>query len=248
MGRGSPGAAAAQQACVRAGRPDLTASPSNPRALPIPPQKARTVAEPIIATVALMAEPGLPRPSPHAPLLPRLPTLPPLQARTVAEPIIATVALMAESGLPCFSRGAPVANLRGRFHLEMSDAQAAAWMRAQVQDAYDKWTTGFYDYIQVGGLDLWMGGRWGDGKTGGREMGGGRGVCSLGCARATRPLKAASPPARPRSRCKTRSPTERAPCREGAAPRRRPRTPRAPTAAGRAAPPGVPGPRFGPAR
>ncbi len=46
------------------------------------------------------------------------------QARTVAEPIIATVSLMAESGLPCFSRGAPVANLRTRFHLEMSDAQA----------------------------------------------------------------------------------------------------------------------------
>jgi hypothetical protein len=45
------------------------------------------------------------------------------QARTVAEPIIATVSLMAESGLPCFSRGAPVANLRRRFHLEMSDAQ-----------------------------------------------------------------------------------------------------------------------------
>jgi hypothetical protein len=46
-----------------------------------------------------------------------------VQARTVAEPIIATVSLMAESGLPCFSRGAPVANLRRRFHLEMSDAQ-----------------------------------------------------------------------------------------------------------------------------
>lgn len=45
------------------------------------------------------------------------------QARTVAEPIIATVSLMAGSGLPCFSRGAPVANLRNRFHLEMNDAQ-----------------------------------------------------------------------------------------------------------------------------
>jgi phosphatidylinositol 4-kinase len=49
-----------------------------------------------------------------------------LQARTVAEPIIATVSLMAESGLPCFSRGAPVANLRNRFHLEMNDAQVCA--------------------------------------------------------------------------------------------------------------------------
>lgn len=26
--------------------------------------------------------------------------------------------------------------------------QAAAFMRAQIADAYDKWTTGFYDYIQ----------------------------------------------------------------------------------------------------
>jgi hypothetical protein len=94
------------------------------------------------------------------------------QARTVAEPIIATVALMAESGLPCFSRGAPVANLRGRFHLEMSDAQAAAWMRSVVQDAYDKWTTGFYDYIQVGGgWGVGGGGGWG-GVWGGRGGGG----------------------------------------------------------------------------
>eukprot|EP00983_Pelagomonas_calceolata_P061058 1146653-Pelagomonas_calceolata.AAC.1 len=46
-----------------------------------------------------------------------------LQARTVAEPIIATVALMAQSGLPCYSRGAPVDNLRRRFHLEMSEKQ-----------------------------------------------------------------------------------------------------------------------------
>jgi phosphatidylinositol 4-kinase len=27
-------------------------------------------------------------------------------------------------------------------------AQAAAFMRSQIADAYDKWTTGFYDYIQ----------------------------------------------------------------------------------------------------
>lgn len=41
----------------------------------------------------------------------------------MAEPIIATVALMAASGLPCFGRGAPVENLRRRFHLEMSERQ-----------------------------------------------------------------------------------------------------------------------------
>ncbi len=61
-----------------------------------------------------------------------------LQARGVAEGIIATVALMAQSGLPCYSRSRPVENLRKRFHLEMSDSQAAAFMRATIRDAYDK--------------------------------------------------------------------------------------------------------------
>ena len=61
-----------------------------------------------------------------------------MQARTVAEGIIASVALMASSGLPCYGRGAPVDNLRRRFHLEMSDKQAAAFMRATINDAYDK--------------------------------------------------------------------------------------------------------------
>ncbi len=60
------------------------------------------------------------------------------QARGVAGGIIATVALMADSGLPCYGRGAPVDNLRGRFRLDLSDAQAAAFMRATIDDAYDK--------------------------------------------------------------------------------------------------------------
>ncbi|WIA31066.1 hypothetical protein OEZ86_001095 [Tetradesmus obliquus] len=93
-------------------------------------------------------DPGGSRVSPQLALFEELVVRAYLAARTVAEPIIATVSLMAESGLPCFSRGAPVANLRRRFHLEMSDAQAAAFMRSQIADAYDKWTTGFYDYIQ----------------------------------------------------------------------------------------------------
>ena len=61
-----------------------------------------------------------------------------MQARTVAEDIIATVKLMAESGLPCYDRGAPIDNLRTRFHLEMSDQQAAAFMLQTINDAYDK--------------------------------------------------------------------------------------------------------------
>lgn len=56
----------------------------------------------------------------------------------MAEGIIATVQLMSESGLPCYGRGHPIPNLRKRFHLEMSDAQAAAFMRNTINDAYDK--------------------------------------------------------------------------------------------------------------
>ncbi len=62
------------------------------------------------------------------------------QARGVAEGVIAAVSLMAESGLPCFGRGRPVENLRARFHLELSDSQAAAFMRRTIADAYDKVT------------------------------------------------------------------------------------------------------------
>jgi hypothetical protein len=61
-----------------------------------------------------------------------------MQARGVAEGIIATVSLMASSGLPCFGRGQPLPNLRKRFHLELSDSQAAAFMRRTIRDAYDK--------------------------------------------------------------------------------------------------------------
>ena len=45
---------------------------------------------------------------------------------------------MSESGLPCYGRGHPIANLKKRFHLEMSDAQAAAFMQKTINDAYDK--------------------------------------------------------------------------------------------------------------
>ena len=61
-----------------------------------------------------------------------------LQARSVAEGILATVALMEDSRLPCFGRGAPLPNLRKRFHLDMTEAKAAAFMRSTILDAYDK--------------------------------------------------------------------------------------------------------------
>ena len=61
-----------------------------------------------------------------------------MQARASAEGIIAAVSLMAKSGLPCYGRGQPLDNLKKRFHLEMNDAQAAAFMRKTIHDAYDK--------------------------------------------------------------------------------------------------------------
>ena len=71
-----------------------------------------------------------------------------LAARTIADQIIDTVAMSEGSKLPCFSRGGSVNALRKRFHLEMTDSQAAVYMRRLIMDAYDKWTTGVYDLIQ----------------------------------------------------------------------------------------------------
>ena len=45
---------------------------------------------------------------------------------------------MQDSRLPCFGRGAPISNLRKRFHLDMTEAKAAAFMRSTILDAYDK--------------------------------------------------------------------------------------------------------------
>jgi phosphatidylinositol 4-kinase A len=71
-----------------------------------------------------------------------------LAARTAAEPIIAAVSLMRESGLPCFGYGEPIGALRRRFMLERTDAQAAAAFRERVDNAYDSFSTGFYDFVQ----------------------------------------------------------------------------------------------------
>ena len=72
-----------------------------------------------------------------------------LAARTVAKDVLAVATLMADSGLPCFGRGKALENLEARFLLEKSPAEAAAFMRGAVDAAYNSFTTGFYDYIQV---------------------------------------------------------------------------------------------------
>ncbi|GLJ12893.1 hypothetical protein SUGI_0199940 [Cryptomeria japonica] len=71
-----------------------------------------------------------------------------LAARRHMDGIINTVLLMKDSGLPCFSRGDPIGNLRKRFHPEMSEREAANFMRHTCLDAYNKWTTAGYDLIQ----------------------------------------------------------------------------------------------------
>ncbi|KAK3278569.1 hypothetical protein CYMTET_13497, partial [Cymbomonas tetramitiformis] len=73
-----------------------------------------------------------------------------LVARQHMDAIMMIVELMADSGLPCYGRGKArtIANLRKRFHPELSHQEAAAFMRALILDAYDKWTTRGYDIIQ----------------------------------------------------------------------------------------------------
>jgi phosphatidylinositol 4-kinase len=95
-----------------------------------------------------LLDPGNTRTSPHWLKFQELCIKGYLAARSSADAIVATVAMAESSQLPCFSRGATVDSLRQRFHLEMSDSQAAEFMRGLINDAYDKWTTGVYDLIQ----------------------------------------------------------------------------------------------------
>ncbi|XP_039035468.1 phosphatidylinositol 4-kinase alpha 1-like [Hibiscus syriacus] len=71
-----------------------------------------------------------------------------LASRRYMNGIINTVMLMLDSGLPCFSRGDPIGNLRKRFHPEMTEREAANFMKSVCVDAYNKWTTAGYDLIQ----------------------------------------------------------------------------------------------------
>ncbi len=51
---------------------------------------------------------------------------------------MASVTMMADSGLPCFGYKEPLKSLEARFHMEMTDVEAARFMRETVDDAYDK--------------------------------------------------------------------------------------------------------------
>jgi phosphatidylinositol 4-kinase len=71
-----------------------------------------------------------------------------LAARRRSQDIIDCVSLMSESGLPCFGYGKPVENLKKRLAIDVNTDAAAAYFEGVVDDAYMKWTTGFYDVIQ----------------------------------------------------------------------------------------------------
>nr|PIM02918.1 phosphatidylinositol 3- and 4-kinase [Toxoplasma gondii COUG] len=70
-----------------------------------------------------------------------------LVLREQADLIITLVQAMLHSGLPCFKRQS-LENLKWRFQLEASPAEAAAFMEARVMDAYENFTTKAYDVVQ----------------------------------------------------------------------------------------------------
>ena len=71
-----------------------------------------------------------------------------LAARRISHDIIDCVSLMSESGLPCFGYGKPIEKLKERLAIDLNTNEAAAYFEGVVDDAYMKWTTGFYDVIQ----------------------------------------------------------------------------------------------------
>jgi len=70
-----------------------------------------------------------------------------LAVRQHSEHFMNLTELMLYSGFPCF-KPFSLQNLEQRFRLDLSQAEAAIWMRTLVQDAANKWTTRVYDLIQ----------------------------------------------------------------------------------------------------
>ena len=128
---------------------------------------ARTAADSICATVALMApsqvgvgveRAGWPpagmwragRCPQAAPALCLLAFCAPLDALPLRLPPLATPPRPTPPAqLPCFGYGKPLEALRARFRLELTDAQAAAYMKQLILSSYDKTTTGLYDVVQL---------------------------------------------------------------------------------------------------
>ena len=70
-----------------------------------------------------------------------------LVIRNFQEEIYNTINLMLQSSLPCFLKNS-MKELQKRFVLNKNDIDAAKYMRDIIYDAYNKYTTRWYDDIQ----------------------------------------------------------------------------------------------------
>ena len=70
-----------------------------------------------------------------------------LAIRHYAQQIYDLVYFMFHSGLPCFKTKS-MKLLRKRFRLELTECEAADFMRKIIENAHNKWTTKVYDQVQ----------------------------------------------------------------------------------------------------
>ncbi len=70
-----------------------------------------------------------------------------LASRQYMEKLLDPVNLMFNSGLDCFMKNS-IKNFIDRFKLELSEDEAALYMRGLISNAEDNWRTNMYDYIQ----------------------------------------------------------------------------------------------------
>ena len=70
-----------------------------------------------------------------------------LACRDYMDKLLDPVVLMFSSGLDCFRENS-IANFIERFKLDMSEEEAANYMREQIKVAEDNWRTNVYDFIQ----------------------------------------------------------------------------------------------------
>ena len=72
-----------------------------------------------------------------------------LAVRPMTEQIISLVELMLDTGLPCFRTNKILQHLRARFQPQMSDAEAAIFIRDRIYHSYLNTRTYLYDVLQA---------------------------------------------------------------------------------------------------